>query len=662
MSILGYGANDAKKTAKTVIRSWQLPLPIQHVDTVPVDTSMINWPLLNPLNRYSVSNVWNGNLISPVQSRIYFQRTNMVDDVFGHAYAPYLLTAQNVRFYNTTVPYSKIAYNRGFTKEHEEHEINFLFTGNLNRQINLGVEMNYLTSPGHYMSQEAKLFNGSVFGSYNGNHYSLQAAVTWNTLSHFDNGGLRRDSDLISSLNPEDMPVRMKGMAGYAYISAILNHYYNFTTERVTHDTIEVINNFGEKERRDTAITEYVPIITIMHTFETDNSTRRYRENGNVNTDYWGQQPWRNPLQTRDSSNVLTIRNTVAVTIEEEFNRLLRFGAKAYVINECQRFLRPNLPLYGGYLPQQTTGGDYAAMLERPLNWIPDTLHAQQWTNNTFVGGAIYKRTGPYIRYGIVGDVCLVGYKLGQFDIHGHVASSFRLGKDTFNIIARAYIKNETPSPYLQQYLSNHYRWTNDFGKVYRYYVGGQIAYPTQWVKPRLDVGFENVQRHIYYDRNGLPQQYDGHIQVIAADLHLDLTTPWVNLENNVIWQHSTSEFMPLPDLVLYHNLYYHGWWARKAMQAQMGVDVRYHTRYYAPIYNPATGQFCIQDEKRVGNYPIMTVYANFYVKLLHLKFFAHYTHFNHLFMRNNMNNFIMSGYPYNPDVFRAGLSWHFYR
>ena len=38
-------------------------------------------------------------------------------------------------------------------------------------------------------------------------------------------------------------------------------------------------------------------------------------------------------------TDVLTIRNTLSVTFEEEFNRILKFGATVYAINECQRHL-----------------------------------------------------------------------------------------------------------------------------------------------------------------------------------------------------------------------------------------------------------------------------------------------------------------------------------
>jgi hypothetical protein len=172
-------------------------------------------------------------------------------------------------------------------------------------------------------------------------------------------------------------------------------------------------------------------------------------------------------------------------------------------------------------------------------------------------------------------------------------------------------------------------------------------------------VSFENITNHIYFSTDGTPKQVDGNIQVLAADLQLNITTPWVNLDNHVVYQHSSSDKLPLPAITLYHNLYYHGCWF-KALDTQIGVDMRFFTKYYAPILNPALGQFCVQDQEQVGNYPVMNVYANFYVKSLRLKLFAQYQHFNALFM--NKQYFEMPGYPMAPDMFRAGLAWHFYK
>jgi hypothetical protein len=174
-----------------------------------------------------------------------------------------------------------------------------------------------------------------------------------------------------------------------------------------------------------------------------------------------------------------------------------------------------------------------------------------------------------------------------------------------------------------------------------------------------LKIGFENITQHIYFDSDGTPKQMEGNIQVVSADLQLNITTPWVNLDNSLVYQYSSSDKMPLPAFTLYSNLYYHGRWA-KALDVQIGANLRFFTRYYAPLLNPALGQFCIQNQEQVGNYPVMDVYANFYVRSLRLKLFAQYQHFNASFM--NRQYFEMPGYPMAPDMFRAGIAWHFYK
>ena len=646
-----------QKAVKTVIRSWQLPSPTAMADTIHfADTAWLNYPMRGVQNDYSLSSAYNGNcLVSPLQSRIYFSRQEKIDDIFAAAYQPYIYTPQDVRYFNTTTPYSSIAYNKGFTTYREENEIYFLFTGNLNKRLNLGTQLNYLNAVGHYGNQAGKVFNGNVFGSYNGNHYSLHAAFAFANWSNFENGGVTDPTEVGGTLNAEDIPVNLNAMSGYRYLAGYLNQYYSITVERPYHDTIEVVEN-GKRMKKDTVKINYVPVTTFAHTFETTNSNRRYVEKEAQQGFY--SNYYRNPNTTNDSTDVLTIRNTLSVTFEEEFNRILKFGATVYAINECQRFLNTD-----GYHPEDYESTEpFASPYQNVvLDMQPTDRYSYQWLNNTLVGGALYKNRGKWVHYGFDGDVCVLGYKLGEFNVNGHIDGDFRIGKDTMYISAKAFVRNETPSYYYYRFRSNHYQWDNEFKKTYRFYVGGEIAYPTQWVKPKVNVGFENLTRYIYFGSDGLPQQHDGNIQVLSADVQCDITTPWVNLENHVVYQHTSSEYMPLPTVTLYHNLYYHGTWFR-ALDAQIGVDMRYFTSYYAPVLNPATAQFCVQNETKVGNYPILNVYANFYVRSLHLRFFAHYTHFNHLFMKSNHNYFAMPNYPMNPDVFRAGLAWHFYK
>jgi len=597
-----------EKMPVPALRTWHFSPVLITPDTlydIP-DTLVWNYPMQTVINDYSIANAYNGNLISPIQSKIYFDRRTYTDNIFVHAYTPYIIPPEKTRFFRTNLPFSTISYRKGFKTYREENDLEVLLSGNIREDLNVGAQINYINSIGHYANQEAKMINGDAFLSYSGENYAIHGAFDFSQTANFENGGITNIADLGGALNPEDIDVNLTAMSGLRYLAGYVNHSYTFKT------------------------VDSVPLITIRHAFDIQEATKRYIEQQS-NQRFYPYTYDSAHTSTRDTANVLTINNTLDVTFHEEFNRVMRFGFDVFARNECQRYT----------LQDDTLGASY------------------KWVNNTFVGGALYMRQARHIRYDFNGEVCVVGYKIGEFQVNGHLDAGFRLGKDSMTISARAYVRNQTPSYYLQHYSSNHFRWDNDFGKTYRFYVGGQVAYPTKWVKPAVDVSFENIARMIYFDDNWLPQQHSGNVQVIAVNAHLDLTTPWVNWENNVVWQHSTSSILPLPDIALYSNLYYHGCWFR-ALDAQFGANVRYHTAYYAPLLCPATSQFCTQSLTKVGNYPVINVYANFYVRLIRLRFFAEYQHLNGHFMEANY--YSMPGYPLNPPVFRAGLAWHFYK
>ena len=53
-------------------------------------------------------------------------------------------------------------------------------------------------------------------------------------------------------------------------------------------------------------------------------------------------------------------------------------------------------------------------------------------------------------------------------------------------------------------------------------------------------------------------------------------------------------------------------------LRTELGADMRYFTRYHAPVYSPIIGQYAVQDTNyytSIGNYPIINAYANFHLK-----------------------------------------------
>ena len=113
-----------------------------------------------------MSNAMNSNvLVSPLESRIVQERLYTIDDPFAWCWAPYVVTPQQQRYFNTTTPFSTISYKRSFISGHEENDVSFLFTGNINRRLNLGVEMQYLHSAGHYANISADRYGAATTAS-----------------------------------------------------------------------------------------------------------------------------------------------------------------------------------------------------------------------------------------------------------------------------------------------------------------------------------------------------------------------------------------------------------------------------------------------------------------------------------------------------------------
>ena len=155
-------------------------------------------------------------------------------------------------------------------------------------------------------------------------------------------------------------------------------------------------------------------------------------------------------------------------------------------------------------------------------------------------------------------------------------------------------------------------------------------------------------------------KQESGSTRVFSATLKQDFKLGILNLNTEITYQNSSNQdILPLPALNVYANLFLK-FRIAKVLNTEIGTDVRYFTKYYAPDYSPALGQFVQQNpgEKiEIGNYPLASVYANFLLK--QTRFYVKYYHWNEGL--GNRNYFLVPHHPMNPGVLWFGLSWNFY-
>ena len=160
------------------------------------------------------------------------------------------------------------------------------------------------------------------------------------------------------------------------------------------------------------------------------------------------------------------------------------------------------------------------------------------------------------------------------------------------------------------------------------------------------------------YSNNITPFQHKGNIQIISANLCQNFKFGIFHFDNDITYQKSTkSDLIPLPTLSLYSNLYIE-FKIAKVLNCELGGDLKYFTEYEAPDYSPVTSQFMLQNtnnRKKVGNYPLISIYANFDLK--RTRFYLQYYHVN----QSDGRYLWLPGYPMNPGGLHFGLSWNFY-
>ena len=225
---------------------------------------------------------------------------------------------------------------------------------------------------------------------------------------------------------------------------------------------------------------------------------------------------------------------------------------------------------------------------------------------------------------------------------------------DSVTIAGYGWFKNESASFLMENYVSNHFIWKNNFSKVRNYRIGGTLKVPH--IGTFLNIGVENVENHIYFNEQCLPQQHDGHVQVFSASLDQRLHIGILNWDNKITYQTSSNQsIIPLPNFAIYSNLYLL-FKIAKVLDVQLGVDCDYYTKFKGVAYQPATMSFHNQNEVEIGNYPFMNVYAN--MKLDKARFYLMVSHVNQGWFGNNY--FSLPHYPLNPLKFQLGVSVDF--
>lgn len=412
--------------------------------------------------------------------------------------------------------------------------------------------------------------------------------------------------------------------------------------------TADSIAKAQEVAKEDTAWMKYefVPVTSFIHTAQLDTHERIYQSYYSPANyyadDFFGERVFRSD-SIFDKTKYFRIRNTVAISMLEGFNKWALAGIKAFIASDFRHYA------------------------------LPDSMNVLRSSNthNLSLGGQLSRTQGKTLHYSVLGETWILGEDQGNVKIDGTVDLNFPLFGDTVTLAAKGFFHNETPNYYLRHFHGRHLWWDDDLKKQTHTRIEGLFSY--QKTRTTLRVGADYLTRYTYlgttyttednkgrlYNKVGV-RQSDENISVLTASLDQKFTFGIVNWETVATYQKSTSQsILPVPALNIYTNLYLK-FRIAKVLYTELGADVRYFTKYEAPEYVSGAGQFAVQENEEkvmLGNYPIVNAYANFNLK--GTRFFIVYSHANS--GSGTRNAFLTPHYPINGTVLRFGISWNFF-
>ncbi len=630
---------DSVKTKQKVV-AWKLN-DEEKILPASRDTLLAGFQVFDPAYLFYRYPIKTGNIVAPTTSACFPEKPAVTDDLFLQYYEPYLFIPERQVYFKARSPYTQATYTSAGQKINLEQLLDVVHTQNVNKYLNVGLMLNFLSGEGQYSFQKQTKKSFGLFGSYVRDRYAGFAHISWNNQEQQENGGIR-DPEFLNTYKPKDVPVNL-GFNSNASSRLknlnveILNYYAFGKYASAKKDTV--------RQQEDDPDVPQLPMGwgRLVYKIKYQRTGRSYQDHDPRSGFY--RHIYFDTLITYDTSYFRMWENELALELQSNPEKKFSLGSRFGIVNEAEKY---------------SANGQWDTLIE---NHAGDTLiyrMYEDFNTNTAVFGKIFNDIGGKFRWDASGRIYLFGYKSGNTEFYGNIRQVFRQEKNPSHLHLYGHFKITRPVFRLNHFTSNHFVWENDFKFIKDITVGGTYRMPSIHTGIGLEAAFLN--QYVYFDTAALPAQYDGSIVLYSLELNKDFYLWKFSFLNNIcLQQSSNSGVLPLPLFNFRNSTAFnqdiHFKKTGGLLRLQIGFELYYQTSWYGYAYMPATGRFYLQQKKKIGNYPFMDAFIN--MKVQRLRFFFKVQYFNSSFM--GPNYFTVVDYPMNQLFLKIGFSWTFY-
>ncbi len=549
-----------------------------------------------------------------------------------HAFDIYQFTLEGTRFFQTTRPYTELAYLLG---SKSEQMINLLHTQNRQSNFNFAFEYRFLNTPGTYRSQNTS-HNNIRFNSFyqtSNKRYGIYFIFISNNLKSSENGGVvdEKKLDSLQLGDPYELQTRIGNGNGNS------RNFFNtniVTGTQYKNNTI-FFRHYYDLGKKDSLVTDsityklFYPRLRLQHTFSYTNSQYIFQDYLPVPASYVAFFNYYN------ASDSVRFKDTWKNMTNEL--SILTFPEK----NNLNQFLKLGIVF-------QSLKGQFDTIRDASLS-------------NIYVTGEYRNRTRNQ-KWDVLANAQL--YVGGNYigDYSAYISLSRSLGKRVGTLEAGFQNVNRTPSyiydnptsfPVVMQGSFNKENTTRIFANLYlptlqlkltgNYYIVSNYSYFNNFFEPAQESTLFNVLQLGGEKKFRLSRLFNWYTELY---LQQPAGNPPVNLPN----------ILTRNRIALEGNFY-------KNLFLSTGFEVRYYTPFKPATYSPFVGQFFYQNDYKTANRPDIDVYLNFRIKSF--KAFVRLENLNTLNLQGtNVGfthpNFSGDHYPGRGLWFRFGFWWSF--
>ncbi len=267
--------------------------------------------------------------------------------------------------------------------------------------------------------------------------------------------------------------------------------------------------------------------------------------------------------------------------------------------------------------------------LKKKADLFFDNLSASVYFENTAVKSGQYEFDSTFnvYNYGLLATYSILprlntGFKIDNGFIAdnsrlktggGYLFAEYLLNKD-FDFYFECSTEKQIPSLTENNFYSNHFIWQNSFvSSTVNAYA---LKISSSKYKTSVEAKLQNYSDYIFYDTDAQPKQYGDGINILKISASNKLRAGNFYFENAIVYRSSSDEsVMRVPQFTTLSNWYYSSKVFKNNLEIQPGISLRYFSSFYGNAYQPATGQFYLQNEVKIGNYPYFDVFINMNLK-----------------------------------------------